>query len=404
MIFISFQIDENPFDIATDICLKKIEWTNNLDHSSLVLGDEYLGHGVFLVNDGYEYLGDIDFLGLTTPDQKILELCQGFCEPPGNTPNYCRSGKCYFPDSTLSEFNRPPGCAGYAEKPLSFCGVEEPIETNYESHSYRQAPSMNGIYLPSTPNRFQVNTMPSSKRTHIDLVIRVCASIDAFTLEDDSGFGVSVSGRNINDEFQSTDTLSLSTGQVFRSGSSRKYALSIPAQFKEINVLSFSQSIANDMTCIDMVEVNGKEAYLTETYLSAAGSDCEGLVEPTECPYVFFAVLTWPICGIEIIRTRNENEFTSTSNEQLAIAKCSNPNRLFAADCAVSEERSVTTTEEFSLEITNSTSDSFGGELGFSFETSWVRHLFPLQRFTLPHFWCVFLGNGHKDGGRRPYS
>ena len=63
----------------------------------------------------------------------------------------------------------------------------------------------------------------------------------------------------------------------------------IPAQFSEAKVLTFTNTLGADMPCIDMVEVNGKEALFTETFLGAEGSDYEGLVGC--CLSCIFAVI-----------------------------------------------------------------------------------------------------------------
>ena len=364
---IEFSVEDLAFDIASNFCLKKIEWTDNLNQESLVLGEEYLGYGVFLVKDGNPFVGTIESVTLHDPTKKGCGgkgcgPCQGDCD----SDDHC-------PDGFICVRNqRPAGCTGPEPSPnWDYCGATSsdgsPLQkTNFESFHFQEAPWMDGLYLPSTPYRFEVNRMASDKGTIIDLVIRTCASDDAFTLKDDSGFQVSISGRNMDGVFSSSEKLPLSTGKQFLAGENRHYSLAIPSQFSETNVLTFSiEGIGNDdMTCIDMVEVNGKRAYLTETYLSTPGSNCEGL--DAECPSILFAVLTWPICGIEIMSTRTEGTVESESNERLIAAKCSNPNRLFETECAVSEERSTTTSYETTVEISTSRSTSRSNSLSRS--------------------------------------
>ena len=66
----------------------------------------------------------------------------------------------------------------------------------------------------------------------------------------------------------------------------------IPAQFSEAKVLTFTNTLGADMPCIDMVEVHRKEAFLTKTFLGAEGSDYEGLVGC--CLSCIFAVINCP--------------------------------------------------------------------------------------------------------------
>ena len=308
-VFMEFTVDENRYNLSTNLCLKEIQWTNNVDGTTFVLGEEYLGYGLFLVKDGDEYLGELTYIGSDPSD--LLDACEGDCDDDSDC-----SGDllCFHGTDTVV------GCAGTHSTDWDYCGYSSVEETALESAYYQQSQSVDGLYLPSTPYRYQLSTLASHQRTHMDVTAHICASDSAFTLEDDSDFGVTVSGRNNDGAFESSEFLSLSTGSPILNGEYRKYSLSIPMQFSEINVLTFTIDGygGSDMTCIDTVEVNGKEAFLTETFLGEQGSDCEGLVE--ECPSSLFAVLSWPICGMEVIAVRIESTVASTSDEEVAAA------------------------------------------------------------------------------------
>jgi len=386
LISIGFLPEDNDQNWPTNFCLKEIEWMDNVDGTSVILGEEQLGRGVFLVKDSPD-------LSKITPSpievsqsdlgwqQALFDLCEGDCNYDGE----CR-GKLVCHQNQV-----PPGCSGTPPGGLptdwDYCGLPTADDV---SVPFQESTAKQGLYLPSTPYLFEVNLIESHHRTMIDVTVQICDFNEAFALKDDSTLTVSVAGRNVDGEFETTEALSLSTGSEFLTGSLRTYALNVPVQFSEVTVLSFAHNSDADVMCIDMVEVNGQSAYLSNTILSSSTSYCEGIME--ECPTTLFAVISWPICNIELLSQRVEVDVVSTTESSAASMTCSNPNKLFEASCDIEEERAVTTTITETLEVSkadwsenshstftessntkfteNSDEKSDGGSTGTSSETS----------------------------------
>lgn len=367
LIYINLNIKSSSSGYGVNLCLKEIRWEDRDGLQTIILGQEYLGHGVYLIAGG-SYRSDTNQNPVVTnflnwnAYGRTLGLCVADCD----TDAECAGDLICYHDAWTGSKYEVPGCTligdwtlngnGYnGDTHLDFCiKPETDLDTTV---SFQESPTVNALYLPTTPYRFQINTKKSYQKTMIDLTIHICGSHPSFTLENDTYFGVTISGRDQNGDVLSSDFFSLKTGKKILNGEFRSYALAIPTQFSELNVLTFSMSeTTNDMTCIDEVVVNHKETFLTETFLAGKDGDCEDMVQSDQCPSSLYAVVSWPICGLEIMDTRFVTKSSQPVEEDVVLETCENPNRLFSTDCEVSTTREVTNTTESSLVISSSTS------------------------------------------------
>ena len=132
--------------------------------------------------------------------------------------------------------------------------------------------------------------------------------------------------------------------------------------------------------CLDKVYINNHEAYLTDYYL---GRNCIY----HNCVPSLSAVITWPVCQIDILEVKLEkdlsasnNVFSNEENDVILSSNCRNQDREHTLECSVEKtieksteiswEHSLETGTEHSVVIANSSTNSITGVVSTTFSHS----------------------------------
>eukprot|EP01084_Bolivina_argentea_P032645 60417_1 len=233
------------------------------------------------------------------------------------------------------------------------------------------------IYIPCFEKVFVLEKF--NTRLHTKLSMELCSGENTevgLDVSSQEQLYVALTGLDANDIFRTTDTIFISSDDDWTLDDTtaiREYnILYDDYDVKSLSVVFIGNGQHNPI-CIDKVIINNQKAILNNFWIC---SDTPENPSDRPCSIEIPAVLSWPICSMEIIDTKTILKDTTEGTGETLSGSCTNWNRFSNIECSTEKafafEASVEWTQELSraqsqsFEIAEESSSSETGEVGAS--------------------------------------